>query len=302
MLNWWDITASLLSREGPVFPSNYVNTIVTWRKEHPGEWSNLSLNGCPDALLLAMYDIAAAAPTANKLGSDKVYMLEMRVLGVSVLDADEEVDVNTGCPVTVSAGGAADLSSPGFYMSSNLYLSPTGRKPSSTHNTPSGGLTNLVQCWRSAMLLYIRQVFLKPEHSEAHANRVSGYDAEDEEKKAQERRSLSEDIMNLVSAMPMESNLQKQCLLPVVLAGFELRYAGNATEVAAANASLSEYRLEGRGEMDDITNAHIRNRRAWIREYCQRYVQLFRFQPSLPTFSIFPDPTPTAKEISRKRE
>src|SRR5262245_27241457 len=110
MLNWWDITSSLLSRDRPVFPPRYVNAIVTWRKEHPSEWSNLSLNGCPDALLLAMYDIAAAASGANNLSSGEVHMLETRVSAVSVLDADEAVDVNIRCPAAVSTGGATDVS------------------------------------------------------------------------------------------------------------------------------------------------------------------------------------------------
>jgi hypothetical protein len=227
-----------------------------------------------------MYGIAAAAPRANDLSSEEVQRLESRVLALSVPDTDEEVDTNNGCTATFSTEGAADMSSPGYYMSSNLYLSPAGYKPNPTRNTPSNGLTNLIQCWRLAMILYIRQVFLRPEHFVAHTNIISGNDeaAEDGEKRTQERRSLSENIMNLVSAMPMESNWQKQCLLPVVLAGFELRCPERAAEVAAANANLFECRSESKcGDPDstgDITSTQTYNRRAWIREYCLRYVFL----------------------------
>jgi hypothetical protein len=303
MLNWWDITASLLSREGPMFPSNYVNTIVTWRKEHPREWSNLSLNGCPDALLLAMYDIAAAAPRAHELSSEEVHRLESRVLALQVPDADEEVDVNTSCPATFPTEGAADMSSPGYYMSSNLYLSPAGYKPSPARNTPSNGLTNLIQCWRLGMILYVRQVFLRPEHSGAHANIISGNDeaAEDEEKRTQERRSLSENIMNLVSTMPMESNWQKQCLLPVVLAGFELRYPEGAAEVAATNANLFEPRSDSKygdsNGTDDIKSTQTYNRRAWIREYCLRYV-LLPFSTVISGICPLPQTPPTDIETN----
>jgi len=46
--------------------------------------------------LLVLYDITAAAPRAYKLGSDKIHMLEMRILNDAMLDVEEEVDAKTG--------------------------------------------------------------------------------------------------------------------------------------------------------------------------------------------------------------
>ena len=49
--------------------------------------------------------------------------------------------------------------------------------------------------------------------------------------------------------MPMESNYQKQCLLPVVLAVFELRCPGNGGDVAAATVDLEYLNIGSKVEM-----------------------------------------------------
>ena len=56
-------------------------------------------------------------------------------------------------------------------------------------------------------------------------------------------------VHNASLSMPMESNYQKQCLLPVVLAVFELRCPGNGGDVAAATVDLEYLNIGSKVEM-----------------------------------------------------
>lgn len=85
-LVWYDTTAALLSRQGPVFPREYTEHVVSWKSD--SQWSLLALNGYPDLAFLDMYDIAEAATHASSLSDGHVTGLEMK-LWLARFDTDE---------------------------------------------------------------------------------------------------------------------------------------------------------------------------------------------------------------------
>ena len=159
MLAWYDMTAALLSRRGPVFPRRYTEALMEWRLTT--EWSLLSLNGCPDSLFLELYDIAQAAANMNSFTPEQAASLEMRVW-------------NAG---------------------------PDPAEPSSNQH-----VAGLIDCWRLTLLLYCSRVFRPDDNDEAET-----------------RKTLAREIVCLVTNLPPRSAIQKQCLLPMVLAGFEVQ-------------------------------------------------------------------------------
>ncbi len=86
MLAWYDVTSSLVSRRGPIFPRRFIQSLMTWRFE-AASWSLLALNGFPDEHFLDLYDIAQAA--SRDADEDEIVQLERRLLSTSVplLDA-----------------------------------------------------------------------------------------------------------------------------------------------------------------------------------------------------------------------
>ena len=72
--------------------------------------------------------------------------------------------------------------------------------------TADRDVAGLVDCWRLTLLLYCARAFRRHEESGAEARRAI----------------LAEEILWLVLSLPPDSMLQKQCLLPVVLAGCEM--------------------------------------------------------------------------------
>ena len=157
MLAWYDLTAALLSRRGPIFPRCYIEALMRWRLDT--EWSLLSLNGCPDSLFLVMYDIASAAAHPDLLTADQAAMFEVQLW-------------NAGLDVPVAQEDKF--------------------------------LAGLLDCWRSGLLLYCARIFRSHDKEEAEAT-----------------KTLAAEIICLVADLPADSAMQKQCLLPLVLAGCE---------------------------------------------------------------------------------
>lgn len=77
MLTWYDITAALTSRNGPIFPREYYESLAKWRK--PEEWSMLALNGCPDSFFTDIYDLAIGASRPERLEARDVAFMESRL-------------------------------------------------------------------------------------------------------------------------------------------------------------------------------------------------------------------------------
>ncbi|KAK8196008.1 hypothetical protein M8818_007159 [Zalaria obscura] len=79
-----------------------------------------------------------------------------------------------------------------------------------TAEADAGGdehLARLIDCFRLALLLYCSRVFRTYPQSQTERDA---------------RRTLAEEILWLVSELPATSDLQKQCLMPIVLAGCEV--------------------------------------------------------------------------------
>ena len=258
MLLWYDITAALTSRRTPNFPLRYLDRVLSWPKVYPGEWTYMSLNGCPDALLLGMYNIASSAPLANQLPPAAVRKLESSISSIRESKATSD-NAPPNTPLSIVAEIEPSSNPP--YMSPSLFPSASVEKPfiapTSTVNS-SDETASLIECWRLSMLLYIRQVFYRREcPAGAQTN---------EEKEAGRRRALAQTIIRLVSNMPIESNWQKQCLLPIILAGFELRKKPRSVIKRALNNKRSS------GKTVENTHDSTSELRELVASYCKRFV------------------------------
>ncbi len=85
MLIWYDVTAALISRCGPVFPESYLQALMVWQADE--EWSILGLNGMPDGMFLDMHKLAVQAAS----GDDTDLVIVGAIQG-RILDADINMD------------------------------------------------------------------------------------------------------------------------------------------------------------------------------------------------------------------
>ncbi|OAL25909.1 hypothetical protein AYO22_04536 [Fonsecaea multimorphosa] len=186
-LAWYDTTSALISRRNPIFPRKWIEELMAWRSI--SSWNLLALNGCPDDLFLQIYDIAEAA-SRNVKGSEAA-ALERNLWSV-VLDPRD------------------------------------------------GGIAALFDCWRLGLLLYCTRVFgvnvwspaedTQERQSAGSSFRLSlpvgGRPAVEPSQlpstSIMRCRFLAEEILWLVRDIPPESNLQKQCLIPLMFAACEL--------------------------------------------------------------------------------
>ncbi|EXJ86335.1 hypothetical protein A1O3_03286 [Capronia epimyces CBS 606.96] len=211
MLAWYDVTSALLSRRGPIFPRRYIETLMTSRSET--EWSLLALNGCPDALFVDIYDIVSAAASGDATVSEAME-LERRLWTARFDDVTDE------------------------------------------------NVSSLLDCWRFGLLLYCARVFkthaVNPFPGRARPSSEPGEEDHNDIRASQSPtatfstsrpmaasspssrldesplpttsiirpinrcQSFADEILGLVARLPPASPLQKQCLIPLVLAACEL--------------------------------------------------------------------------------
>lgn len=84
MLIWYDVTAALISRCGPIFPRRYLEALMMWQSER--EWSVLALNGLPDGMFLDMHDLAVVAAHPETMAAETIWELETRISNAQVND------------------------------------------------------------------------------------------------------------------------------------------------------------------------------------------------------------------------
>ncbi|OQU96235.1 Fungal specific transcription factor domain-containing protein [Cladophialophora immunda] len=186
-LAWYDTTSALISRRNPIFPRKWIEELMAWRSI--SGWNLLALNGCPDDLFLQVYDMAEAA-SRNVQGSEAAAL--ERNLWTVVLDPRD------------------------------------------------GGIAALFDCWRLGLLLYCTRVFGVNASSPAEDTQqgqsagssfglglpLGGRPAVEPSQlpstSIMRCRFLAEEILWLVMDIPPESNLQKQCLIPLIFAACEL--------------------------------------------------------------------------------
>lgn len=162
---------------------------MAWRSV--SGWNLLALNGCPDDLFLQIYDIAEAA-SRNVEGSEAA-ALEQNLWSV-VLDPRD------------------------------------------------GGIAALFDCWRLGLLLYCTRVFgvnvwSPAEETEELQSAATGFSfrpgspvggrpavepSQLPSTSIMRCKFLAEEILWLVRDIPPDSNLQKQCLIPLIFAACEL--------------------------------------------------------------------------------
>ncbi|EHY55014.1 hypothetical protein ABEF92_003230 [Exophiala dermatitidis] len=88
MLIWYDVTAALISRCGPVFPRSYLEALMLWQSE--SEWSILALNGLPDEMFLDMHQLAVAAARPETFSPEKISELECRIWNAQIIMHEDE--------------------------------------------------------------------------------------------------------------------------------------------------------------------------------------------------------------------
>lgn len=188
MLLWYDVTAAMLSRCSPIFPRRYLESLMLWQCET--EWSILGLNGLPDGMFLDMYDLAIAAAHPDTISTEVLTAFEARILGA--VPGDQE----------------------------NRLLHAMSR------------------VWKLGLLLYCQRVLVPfvlddlelpttqsttiDAESSPSAAAVMALDGGERGESQQNPRRLAIEILGIVAELPPDSNFQKQCLLPIILAAVEV--------------------------------------------------------------------------------
>ena len=170
MLLWYDVSAALLSRCGPVFPRSYVQALMEWQDDR--EWSMLALNGLPDGMFLDMHELAQTAALRKNTDFENVDAVIDRISAVKILPGVDRHQAS------------------------------------------------MCHVWKLFLLLYCARVFPR-------SSRLSPAVEETVESHHEDTNphSLGMKILGIVAEIPDDSNYQKQCLLPIIVAACEISAA-----------------------------------------------------------------------------
>ena len=91
MLIWYDVTAALISRCGPVFPESYIQALMVWQADE--EWSILGLNGMPDGMFLDMHKLAVQAALGDELDLNTVDAIQNRIMDADINSAGDKYQI-----------------------------------------------------------------------------------------------------------------------------------------------------------------------------------------------------------------
>jgi len=221
MLLWYDMTAALFSRRGPIFPRSYAQALMVWRLET--EWSILALNGCPDSLVLDMYDIAAAAAGADAVSAEDVAALEMRLWNAK-LDVQGDKDL----------AALADCWRLGLLLyCGRVFHGRSGRRSSSSSGPEFDSSSDCSSEFgfhsdfeHESRHMMSATTATNPRTMIINTADDDDDDDDDDDAAPAHLTLLGEEILRLVLDLPPDSNVQKQCLLPVILAGCEMEAHG----------------------------------------------------------------------------
>lgn len=179
-LLWYDVTAAMLSRCGPIFPRSYIDQLMLWQSED--EWSILALNGLPDDMFSNMHDLATAAMHPETHTAAAVF------------------DFQTKIASTVIQTHGNDY----FYA--------------------------MTESWKLGLLLYCSRVFplgeiqtLPGPAEPIDLTSPSWSNLSIDPSLWGNSHELAVRILEHVQSLPPHSALQKQCLMPIMLAGCEVR-------------------------------------------------------------------------------
>ncbi|KAK5058839.1 hypothetical protein LTR84_011103 [Exophiala bonariae] len=179
-LLWYDITAAMLSRCGPVFPRSYLDQLMGWQSED--EWSMLALNGLPDDMFSIMHDLATAAMHPDTVTAAEVFEFQIKIATTVIQTHGNEY----------------------FHAMS--------------------------ESWKLGLLLYVSRVFSNTATHNLY-DHLESSDMDDgsfsnlsiEPSVWGNSHELAVRILDHVQSLPPHSALQKQCLMPIMLAGCEVR-------------------------------------------------------------------------------
>ncbi|KAJ9497653.1 hypothetical protein H2202_006686 [Exophiala xenobiotica] len=147
------------------------------------EWSILGLNGLPDGMFLDMYDLAIAAAHPEELSADMVSAFEATILDAAVSNQDHRQ------------------------------------------------LAAMTRVWKLGLLLYSRRVLVPLVSGEESATYALEEDVKPSlpvtglglgAKSLHNPHGLALEILSIVADLPPDSNFQKQCLMPIILASVEV--------------------------------------------------------------------------------
>jgi len=172
MLIWYDVTAALISRCGPVFPRRYLEALMLWQSDC--EWSILALNGLPDTMFLDMFDFTVAAAAPESVPREMATEFNTRILKA-------EID---------------------------------GRG--------NNQLALMSKVWKLGLLLYCARLFPPPNQELDGDLNVDDMAPAQHSSTRSRCHALATEILTIVSTLPPDSNFQKQCLMPIILASCEM--------------------------------------------------------------------------------
>lgn len=177
---------------------------MTWRLET--EWSLMSLNGCPDELFADVYDVATAA--AHDITLDEASALESRLWNAQFDTRDRQV----GCLLDAWRSGLLLYCARVF----KLPPRPFANDKAETENNPDD--LDLMSDDLDAMVDDMDEIT----NALDETTHDSDENPSDATSSSSHRKPLAEEILRLISLVPNDSNLQKQCLFPVIMPGCEM--------------------------------------------------------------------------------
>ncbi|KAK5042119.1 hypothetical protein LTR13_001925 [Exophiala sideris] len=204
MLVWWDATLAMISRQGVKLHSSYFQHLLN-HELHDG-WSFYELTGCPTELVVFLVQLAEMARQKELADSMEFLTFDM----TAVLDIEQQLlNWKNSLEVEVSAG---------YVRGGSINLldddgedeSPTTSEEGENEGEYSRQRDDYhcMEAWRYALLLYIQRVFRWNRQSHRRPRAIL---------------PLTCKIIEHCRNCRKTSQVQKQLLLPIFLAGAEAR-------------------------------------------------------------------------------
>ncbi|CAG8105377.1 unnamed protein product [Penicillium nalgiovense] len=182
MLIWWDATLALISRQSPIMDQAYLKFLVRWEKQD--EWSFFDLTGCPQELLVHLFQLAELAKQCEIGLSMKWLTFNM----APVTKIEHEL-----------IGWKNDIDSPSSDDDPTL-----GEEEAIRQLHEQQDRYHCAEAWRYALLLYLEYIFKGGR-----------------KRRSISVHRLVRKTIDHIRSCRRTSQTQKQLLIPVFLAGSE---------------------------------------------------------------------------------
>jgi hypothetical protein len=205
----WDATLALTSRQGAMFPSSFFEYLV--RNEEQDGWSFYDLTGCPTELLILLIRLVEMARQKELAASmeyltfamDPVLDVEEKLLSWNNIFAENR---DPGQELEPRDRVQEDFCSIGAENSDGI--SPISSEGDEEEYYQQRDRYHLAEAWRYALLLYIQRVFRWDRQSHRRPSATL---------------RLTCSVLDHTRNCRKTSQSQKQLLLPIFLAGAEVR-------------------------------------------------------------------------------